>query len=420
MAIINTYPSATPKGADLLIGTQVKDDTVLENSTKSFSINAIGSFLITSNDIVTGSGTTDQVVKFTDGPKGVVGDSLIKSYTFAPGTGNEEDRVECSGVVISNIGRFNSVQTDSIVASDTGSVTMNGNVNIGNASTDELNIVSTTNIFNAPIKAGPIPFGALAPGVGYILASTASSALEWTNIEGISGSVTGSGTTDTLPIFTDGPNGVLGDSIITQDTIGVDTVNVAGRLSVDGDLIVDSRAVFNGLYARFLGQVQDNSNSPGTSGQLLTSTVSGVEWVDPQNVVSPYIRSEKVTVSTAELKDLHNTPKILVDVTAGNPKEICQVYSVVFSVGGNNFGDNLTFPNDITIQSDNVNPWKYIIPQATANAEFIPFYVPSLTAGLSDLDSDVVLSSAGAAVETGTAPTTMTIWITYRIFEINA
>lgn len=133
-----------------------------------------------------------------------------------------------------------------------------------------------------------------------------------------------------------------------------------------------------------------------------------------------YIKFQKVIVSTAELKDLHNTPKILVDVTAGNPKEICQVYSVVFSVGGNNLLNNLAFPNELNIQSNNSTPWKYIIPEATANGQLVPFYVPSFAAGLSGLDSDVVLSSAGAAVETGTATTTMTVWITYRIFEINA
>ena len=133
-----------------------------------------------------------------------------------------------------------------------------------------------------------------------------------------------------------------------------------------------------------------------------------------------YIKSEKIVVSTDELRDLHNTPKILVDVTAGNPKQICQVYSVVFSVGNNFATNNLIFPNDITIQSNNANPWKYIIPQATANDQFIPFYVPSLTAGNSGLDSDVVLDSAAAATETGAATTTMTVWITYRIFEINA
>ena len=41
MAIINTYPTATPKAADLAIGTQVKDDTITENSTKSFTIGSI-------------------------------------------------------------------------------------------------------------------------------------------------------------------------------------------------------------------------------------------------------------------------------------------------------------------------------------------------------------------------------------------
>ena len=288
MAIINTYPSVTPKGADLLIGTQVKDDTVLENSTKSFAVSAIGDFLITSNDIVTGSGTTN-----------------------------------------------------------------------------------------------------------------------------------------TIPIWTDGPNGVLGDSIITYDDTSTPTITIGpqpSRLVVDGDLTVNNRASFTGEYARFNGEVQDGTNSPGTSGQLLTSTVSGVEWVDPQNVLSPYIKSEKIIVSTAELRNLHTTPKILVDVTAGNPKEICQVYSVVFGVAGNNLTDNLVFPNDINIESDAASSWKYVIPQSVANEQAVntPYYNPSLIAGRIGFDSDVILSSAGAAVETGTATTTMTVWITYRIFEINA
>lgn len=131
-----------------------------------------------------------------------------------------------------------------------------------------------------------------------------------------------------------------------------------------------------------------------------------------------YIKSDKIIVTTEELKALHTTPKVLVDVTAGNPKELCQVYSVVFSVGGNNVLNNLTFPNDLNIQSNNSSPWKYVIPQATANTQLEVYYTPSLTAGTTEFDSDVVLSSAGAAVETGTATTTMTVWITYRIFNI--
>ena len=76
MAIINTYPTATPKGADLLIGTQVKDDTVLENSTKSFTVDALGSYIVTSTSGITGSGTLNTIAMFT--PNGqAIGDSNI-------------------------------------------------------------------------------------------------------------------------------------------------------------------------------------------------------------------------------------------------------------------------------------------------------------------------------------------------------
>ncbi len=188
MAIINTYPTATPKGADLLIGTQVKDDTIEENSTKSFTVDALGSYIITSTSGITGSGTVNTIAMFTPSTN-TVGDSFITQEVFAPGTGSEESRITISNpspgpgsngnFLIVNTGRISRVETDTIVASESGSVTMNGNVTIGNASTDELNIASTTNIWNAPVKSGPTAFGALAPGANYVLASTASSTLEW-------------------------------------------------------------------------------------------------------------------------------------------------------------------------------------------------------------------------------------------------
>ena len=154
MAIINTYPSATPKGADLLIGTQVKDDTITENSTKSFSVDALGSYIVTSTSGITGSGTTH-----------------------------------------------------------------------------------------------------------------------------------------TLPVWTDGPNGVLGDSMITQNSNG-SIATVAGRLAVNTDLSVTGYAVFN-------GQVQDGSSSPGTTGQVLTSTGTGVAWDDATDVVSGAVAKLIPYVTTA-------------------------------------------------------------------------------------------------------------------------
>lgn len=82
MAIINTYPSATPKGADLLIGTQVKDDTIEENSTKSFTVDALGSYIVTSTSGITGSGTLNTVAMFT--PNGqAIGDSIITQNSGA-------------------------------------------------------------------------------------------------------------------------------------------------------------------------------------------------------------------------------------------------------------------------------------------------------------------------------------------------
>lgn len=84
MAIINTYPTATPKGADLLIGTQVKDDTVLENSTKSFTVDALGSYIVTSTSGITGSGTLNTIAMFT--PNGqAVGDSRITQAALGAG-----------------------------------------------------------------------------------------------------------------------------------------------------------------------------------------------------------------------------------------------------------------------------------------------------------------------------------------------
>lgn len=106
MAIINTYPTATPKGADLLIGTQVKDDTVLENSTKSFTVDALGSYIVTSTSGITGSGTLNTIAMFT--PNGQsVGDSLITQAALGAGINVDsnltvEDDLTVQGAVEAN------------------------------------------------------------------------------------------------------------------------------------------------------------------------------------------------------------------------------------------------------------------------------------------------------------------------------
>jgi len=89
--------------------------------------------------------------------------------------------------------------------------------------------------------------------------------------------ITGSGTLDTIPIFT-GPN-TIGDSFMTYNPTSQFFV-ISKRLQVDGDLIVDGRGNFNGDYLRVNCILQDGSGLSGTAGQVLSSTGSGVEWTD--------------------------------------------------------------------------------------------------------------------------------------------
>ena len=133
-----------------------------------------------------------------------------------------------------------------------------------------------------------------------------------------------------------------------------------------------------------------------------------------------YIKSEKIVVSTAELRTLNSPAKILID-NPGPNKNIVQVYGIVAEVIGNTAVNKLVFPNDLEITNKSVigvTPFKYVIPQATANNTTSAYFIPSLVAGGTSFGAELILQSAAAPTETGTAATTMTFWITYRIFNI--
>jgi len=134
--------------------------------------------------------------------------------------------------------------------------------------------------------------------------------------------ITGSGTLNTIPLFT--PSGVkLGNSIITQAVSG-QGVTVTGQLDVTQDfnvtgstelfssLTVEGVATFNdevecnnnvtvqGVFAAdgnsvFSGsltideQLIDGTGGSGTAGQVLSSTGTGVEWVDSSAAITKLI-----------------------------------------------------------------------------------------------------------------------------------
>jgi|9_EtaG_2_1085328.scaffolds.fasta_scaffold26676_4 hypothetical protein len=161
----------------------------------------------------------------------------------------------------------------------------------------------------------------------------------------------------------------------------------------------------------------DTSTTPNSTKTFTVDSI--VSLAD-----ASYIKSDKIEITTAQLKNLGSGGGIqLIDLPGGNPKQIIQVYSIVFGISGNDALNKLAFPNDFEFtfkSSVGVTPLKYVIPTSIVNRTTAPapYYVPSLVAGEAEFGADLVLNTAAVAVETGTAVTSAVVYITYRIFDI--
>jgi hypothetical protein len=176
MAIIYSYPEkSSPAGGDFLVITDSEQPAPNKNRTKSLTIDNLASYVVSSTDAITGGGTLNTMAMFTpDGQK--IGNSFM---TYNPT--NQffviSKRLQIDGdLIVDGRGSFNG---------------------------DYLRI-------NCPLQGS----SGLSGTAGQVLSSTGTG-VEW--ISAGSGTVTGTGITNTLPIWTDGGNGVLGDSVITQD-----------------------------------------------------------------------------------------------------------------------------------------------------------------------------------------------------------
>ena len=140
--------------------------------------------------------------------------------------------------------------------------------------------------------------------------------------------ITGGGTLNKIPLWT--PDGLkLGDSIITQAASGqgvtvtggldvTEDLNVTGSTELFGSLTVEGVTTFNadvecnnnvtvqGVFAAdgnsvFSGsltideQLIDGTGSSGTAGQVLSSTGTGVEWINSTNANTTYDLSGAVS-----------------------------------------------------------------------------------------------------------------------------
>jgi len=280
MAIIFSYPTVSASdlhASDRFILSQMNQTG---NPTKSVTLSDLANFITTTGE---GTGTTDFILKWNDGPGGIIGDSIMRQNI----TGTE---IEVGGDISvtgnANINQDLTVAANATVNTD---LTVDQDVQFGGATdfrffatTGRIGLGTSSPNFKMDIGGGDLrieenygirfggtgsngqnwnirttgdPFGGIYPGTfmigrggtssnpyfqittgpfapnnpGQITFNqygsgnfTGTEAFNLSvdasgNIIETTGSTTGTGTTRTLSMWTDGPNGVLGDSFVRQD-----------------------------------------------------------------------------------------------------------------------------------------------------------------------------------------------------------
>ena len=294
MAIINSYPLATPKLTDLVLGTSTS--SAGQTSTKSFTVQSIkdttaGVQTITTTIPatlnITGSGTANVVINavtaaITSGSAALATSGDI--YTFLTGKITGTPNTVPIWTNATTLG-------DSLISQAANSVIINGSGTDGRI---QLNCSATTHgvgIQSPPHSAGAtydwiLPQSAGTAGQVLTSGGGATDQLTWST----NGNVGGTGTTNKLSKWSNA--NTLADSNI-EDTGSLVTISsaakVTGNLELDADLL-------------------DVNGGTGTAGQLLSSlgTGNGVDWIDaPATGV--------LTVATADAN------VITIGGTASNP-----------------------------------------------------------------------------------------------------
>ena len=136
------------------------------------------------------------------------------------------------------------------------------------------------------------------------------------------------------------------------------------------------------------------------------------------------LQAKKVTITTAQLKTSGTGPINIIDL---EENQVADVVSVIVRVNNQSAANKLTFADPLVVEpSAGIVPsYKYSIPVSVANSEVVgQFYKPALDAGYSDIGpviGDVRFKNSvtdSNPVETGTATTTLDIYITYRIIAV--
>ncbi len=266
MAIINSYPLATPKLTDLVLGTSTSSSG--QTSTKSFTVQSIKDTTAGVRTIITTTPTTLSITGTTD-----VTINTITAAVTDGGTGLATGNDIYDFVVGKITGTINTVPIwtntttlgDSLISQANNSVIINGSGTDGRI---QLNCSVTTHGvgIQSPSHSAGATYDWILPrnvgSAGQVLTSGGGTTdqLTWSD----NGNIGGTGTQNKLSKWSNATT--LADSNI-EDTGSLVTISsatkVTGNLELDADLL-------------------DVNGATGTAGQLLSSlgTGNGVDWID--------------------------------------------------------------------------------------------------------------------------------------------
>jgi hypothetical protein len=266
MAIINSYPLATPKLTDLVLGTSTSDSG--QTASKSFTIQSLRDATAGVKTIITTTPTTLSITGTTD-----VTINTITAAVTDGGTGLATGNDIYDFVVGKITGTANTIPVwtttttlgDSLISQAANGIVVNGNSTDGKLT---LNCSAGTHgvTLQSPPHSAAATYTWILPQsagtAGQVLTSGGGSTdqLTWST----NGNVGGTGTANKLPKWSNA--NTLADSNV--EDIGT-LVTISSAAKVTGDLELDA-------------DLLDINGATGTAGQLLSSlgTGNGVDWID--------------------------------------------------------------------------------------------------------------------------------------------